>query len=107
MPNPFESYFDFSSPYGYLANEKVVPLPGKLDSDANWPSFLPGAAFKTTGDSPLSSNHMKSTYRIRRDVEIGMTMGVLDSPCMIGEGEPSRSVNRRDLVEKWLVGGAY
>jgi len=32
MPNPVEFYFDFSSPYGYIASEKIDALAAKFSA---------------------------------------------------------------------------
>ena len=50
MPNPIEFYFDFSSPYGYIAAEKIDALAAKHGREVTWRPFLLGVAFKTTGE---------------------------------------------------------
>ena len=36
MPNPVEFYFDFSSPYGYIASEKIDALAAKYGREVTW-----------------------------------------------------------------------
>ena len=49
MANPIDFYFDFSSPYGYLASEKVEALAAKHGRSVNWCPILLGVVFKVTG----------------------------------------------------------
>jgi 2-hydroxychromene-2-carboxylate isomerase len=62
MPAPIEFYFDFSSPFGYLASEKIDTLAAKHGRTVLWRPFLLGATFKTTGLGPLVSVPMKGDY---------------------------------------------
>ena len=55
MPAPIEFYFDFSSPFGYLASEKIDALAARHGRTVLWRPFLLGATFKTTGLGPLVS----------------------------------------------------
>ena len=36
MPSAIDFYFDFSSPYGYLASEKIEALAAKHGRGVNW-----------------------------------------------------------------------
>ncbi|HMH18003.1 MAG TPA: 2-hydroxychromene-2-carboxylate isomerase [Burkholderiales bacterium] len=65
MSNPIEFYFDFSSPYGYIASEKIDALAAKYGREVSWRPFLLGVAFKTTGGAPLPSIPMKGAYHLR------------------------------------------
>src|SRR5439155_9294380 len=59
MANPIEFYFDFSSPYGYIASEKIDALASKHGREVTWRPFLLGVAFKTTGGASLPSLPVK------------------------------------------------
>jgi 2-hydroxychromene-2-carboxylate isomerase len=65
MLNPVEFYFDFSSPYGYIASEKIDALAAKYGREVTWRPFLLGVAFKTTGGAPLPSIPVKGPYAAR------------------------------------------
>jgi 2-hydroxychromene-2-carboxylate isomerase len=65
MPAPIDFYFDFSSPYGYIAAEKIDALAAKHGRTANWRPMLLGAAFKLTGSQPLPSIPIKGEYAKR------------------------------------------
>jgi 2-hydroxychromene-2-carboxylate isomerase len=65
MPAPIDFYFDFSSPYGYLASTKVDDLAAKHGREAAWHPILLGVVFKTTGGAPLPSLPVKGPYSVR------------------------------------------
>lgn len=65
MARPIEFYFDFSSPYGYVASEKIEPLAARHGREVLWRPFLLGAAFKITGGSPPMLVPIKGDYHKR------------------------------------------
>src|SRR5918996_3879321 len=65
MKAPLEFYFDFSSPYGYLAANKVEALAAKHGRTVTWRPILLGVAFKATGSAPLPSIPLKGDYSKR------------------------------------------
>lgn len=62
MANPIDFYFDFSSPYGYLAAEKIDALAATHGRTVNWRPILLGAVFKLNGMQPLVGIPMKGSY---------------------------------------------
>ena len=66
MKAPIDFYFDFSSPYGYLASTKIDALAAKHARTVLWRPMLLGVAFKATGGAPLPSIPLKGEYS-RRD----------------------------------------
>jgi 2-hydroxychromene-2-carboxylate isomerase len=67
MPAPLDFYFDFSSPYGYLASEKIEALAAKHGRTVDWHPILLGVVFKQTGAMPLTQVPLKGDYS-RRDM---------------------------------------
>ena len=65
MPGPIEFYFDFSSPYGYLAAQRIDEVAEEHDREVAWKPFLLGVVFKTTGAEPLLNIPMKGDYAVR------------------------------------------
>jgi 2-hydroxychromene-2-carboxylate isomerase len=65
MNGPLEFYFDFSSPYGYLASHKIDALAARYERDVDWRPMLLGAAFKQSGMAPLTSIPLKGDYAKR------------------------------------------
>ena len=62
MSAPIEFYFDFSSPYGYLAAECIDALAARHDRDVAWRPYLMGVAMKVTGSSPLVDRPLMGAY---------------------------------------------
>jgi 2-hydroxychromene-2-carboxylate isomerase len=58
-------YFDFSSPFGYLASQKIETLVAKHGRTVKWRPILLGAAFKATGGVPLTQIPLKGEYAKR------------------------------------------
>jgi 2-hydroxychromene-2-carboxylate isomerase len=65
MAAPIEFYFDFSSPYGYLASTRIDALAARHGRSVNWHPILLGAVFKVTSGVPLTSITLKGTYSER------------------------------------------
>lgn len=65
MAAPIEFYFDFSSPYGYLASERIDALAARHGRTAAWKPFLLGAVFKVAGTAPLVNYPLKGDYSKR------------------------------------------
>jgi 2-hydroxychromene-2-carboxylate isomerase len=65
MNAAIDFYFDFSSPYGYLAANKIEALAAKYGRTVTWRPMLLGVAFKATGSGPLPSIPLKGDYAKR------------------------------------------
>ena len=65
MSKSIDFYFDFSSPYGYLASEKIEALAAKHGRTVNWHPILLGVVFKITGSAPLPNLPLKGEYAKR------------------------------------------
>ncbi|HVJ58951.1 MAG TPA: 2-hydroxychromene-2-carboxylate isomerase [Burkholderiaceae bacterium] len=63
--SPIEFYFDFSSPYSYLAAEAIEPLAAKYKRTVDYKPMLLGVAFKTSGMAPLTEIPLKGDYSKR------------------------------------------
>ena len=68
MTPPIDFYFDFSSPYGYLAAQKIEALAAKHGRAVDWHPVLLGVVFRQTGTAPLTDVPLKGDYS-RRDFE--------------------------------------
>lgn len=55
-------YFEFSSPYGYLASELIEPLAARHGREVDWHPILLGPMFKRTGGAPLTEIPLKGPY---------------------------------------------
>ena len=66
MPAAIDFYFDFSSPYGFLASQKIEVLAQKYGRAVDWHPVLLGVIFKETAMTPLTAIPLKGDYS-RRD----------------------------------------
>jgi len=64
--SPIDFYFDFSSPYGYIASQLAEDFEKRVGRPMRWRPILLGAIFKVTGQPPLVDVPMKGDYS-RRD----------------------------------------
>ena len=62
MPAPIDFYFDFSSPYGYLAAEQIDALAARHGRSVTWRPILLGVVFQQTGGQPLLDIPLKGGY---------------------------------------------
>ncbi len=62
MAAPIDFYFDFSSPYGYLASQKIDALAARYGRTAEWRPILLGVMFRQTGMAPLTEIPLKGGY---------------------------------------------
>ena len=66
MPTPIEFYFDFSSPYSYIASEQIEALAARHQRVLKYRPTLLGAVFRVSGQRPLTEIPIKGDYS-RRD----------------------------------------
>ncbi len=76
MSEPITFYFDFSSPYSYLASERIDDLAAKYGRKVKWRPIMLGAAFKASGLPFLVSVPLKGDYSKRDFDRSARFMGV-------------------------------
>ncbi len=89
MAETIEFYFDFSSPYGYLAAQGMDALAAEVGCTAVWKPFLLGALFKETGSQPLLHIPLKGEYA---RVDLIRTARRLGVPYVLPDPFPFMSV---------------
>ena len=62
MKQPILFYFDFYSPYGYLASLKIDDIAARYEREVAWKPILLGPVFKASGNTPLVSQPLKGNY---------------------------------------------
>jgi 2-hydroxychromene-2-carboxylate isomerase len=63
MPNPIDFYFDFSSPYSFLASEQIEALAARHGRTVVYRPILLGVVFKASGGAPLTEQYgPKASY---------------------------------------------
>ena len=78
MAAPIDFYFDFSSPYGYLAAQRIEPLAAKHGRAVAWHPLLLGVVFKATGAAPLTEVPLKGQYSKRDMLRSARFHGIRD-----------------------------
>ncbi len=89
MADQLDFYFDFSSPYGYLAAQEIDALAVRHSLTARWHPTLIGAAFKQTGSQPLLGVPMKGDYAQH---DLGRTARRLGVPFQLPKAFPFMAV---------------
>ncbi|MBE0625982.1 MAG: 2-hydroxychromene-2-carboxylate isomerase [Burkholderiales bacterium] len=114
MTAAIDFYFDFSSPYGYIASTRIDALGAKYGREVVWRPFLLGAAMKITGGAPLPGIPLKGDYAKRDFARSAKFYGVeykLPSTFPISSQAPARAfywLNRSDPERaKALVRALY
>ena len=64
MINSIDFYFDFYSPYGYLASLRIDEIAARHGCRVNWRPFMLGATFSITGHQPLTETPMMAEYTL-------------------------------------------
>jgi 2-hydroxychromene-2-carboxylate isomerase len=80
MAKPVDFYFDFSSPYGYLASTQIDDLAKRHGREVAWHPFLLGAAFKVTGQKPLVEQPLRGAYHAHDFERSARLLGVPFKP---------------------------
>jgi 2-hydroxychromene-2-carboxylate isomerase len=62
---PIDFYFDFSSPYGYLAAHFIDEIASRHGRTVAWHPILLGPVFQQSGNSPLVGQPLKGAYAVR------------------------------------------
>lgn len=62
---PADFYFEFSSPYGYIASQLAEDLEQRIGRRFQWRPILLGPVFKVTGQAPLTEVPLKGDYAKR------------------------------------------
>lgn len=65
MTEPVDFYFDFISPYGYLAATQIEKIAAKYDREVAWHPFLLGVTvMNVMGLKPIMETPLKSDYAL-------------------------------------------
>lgn len=62
---PVDFYFEFSSPYGYIASQLAEDFEKRIGRPLRWRPMLLGPVFRITGQAPLSEVPLKGDYSKR------------------------------------------
>jgi 2-hydroxychromene-2-carboxylate isomerase len=73
---PIDFYFEFSSPYGYIASQLADDFEKRVGRPLRWRPLLLGPVFRITGQPPLVEIPMKGEYSKRDFVRSAAMHGV-------------------------------
>lgn len=90
MRKPIDFYFDFSSPYGYIASHRIDAIGQRYGRGVNWRPYLLGAVFKVNGRKPLPEQPLLREYASR---DIARSARLHAVPLKIPERFPISGVN--------------
>ena len=65
VKTPIDFYFDFSSPYSYIASEWVEALAARHGRTVRWQAILLGATFQVAELKPPVAHPLKREYSLR------------------------------------------
>lgn len=68
MSAPIDFYFDFASPYGYIASEQIDAIADRHGRTVTWRAIVLDANFQSLERIRIPSNIMRSDY-VKRDAE--------------------------------------
>jgi 2-hydroxychromene-2-carboxylate isomerase len=75
MPREIDFYFDFSSPYAYLASTAIDGVAQKHGRAVRWRPYMLGVVYKSTGYHPLEQEN-KRRYMMHDVARCARAMGV-------------------------------
>lgn len=65
MATPLDFYFEFASPYGYLASLQIDAIAANHGREVRWHPIMLGAALKATGSAPNVQVPLKGPYLLQ------------------------------------------
>lgn len=65
MSAPLDFWFDFASPYGYLASTQIDDIAARHGRSVRWRPILLGAVFKVSGMKPVMDQPLREVPRPR------------------------------------------
>ena len=89
VTEPIEFWFDFSSPYGYLASYRIDEIGQEFGRAVLWRPYLLGVVFKSSGQSPLVSQPLRGPYHLR---DMKRAARKLKVPLILPEGFPMATI---------------
>ncbi len=90
MGKTVEFFFDYSSPYSYLASTQIEAIAQRTGAELRWRPFLLGAVFKATGNISPAANLYKARHLFKDLLDWTRHYGLPD--FKLPEGFPSNSV---------------
>jgi 2-hydroxychromene-2-carboxylate isomerase len=100
MTAPIDFYFEFASPYGYLASLRIDAIAAAYEREVIWRPIMLGAALKLTGGGPNMSLPLKGPYLLH---DAPRCARLLDAPFVLPPVMPVNSL-AASRAYWWLQG---
>ena len=75
-PAPIDFWFDFGSPYAWLAAHQVQGMAARTGRMVRWRPFLLGVVFRETGMAPLAEQKFRGDYGARDVARLARRLGL-------------------------------
>lgn len=89
MAGPIDFYFEFASPYGYLASLRIDAVAAAHEREVTWRPIMLGAALKLTGTGPNAMVPLKGPYLLR---DAPRSAQLVDAPFALPPVVPANSL---------------
>jgi len=111
MADPIDFYFDFSSPYGYLASTAIDGLAARHGRRVRWRPFLIGALYKQLGYMPLEQPGKRAYFlhdvpRSARAMGVKLTIPASFPEALIAPARALYWIADRDEAKAAAFGAA-
>ena len=90
MNKVIDFYFEFYSPYAYLASFRIDAIAEKHGCKVNWRPFMLGPTFAITGHQPLTSTPLMAGYSL---LDFERNARLIDVPFQMPDEFPKVSLN--------------
>ncbi len=108
--SPMLFYFDFTSPYSYLASEKIDALAEKYGRKVQWRPLPRGGVFKALGTVSLVKQPGQADYSVKDFARSARFLGLSyaqPAEFPVSTVAPARAYYRLPQIECWLETGGY
>jgi 2-hydroxychromene-2-carboxylate isomerase len=89
VPAAIDFYFEFASPYGYLASLRIDAIAAAYEREVAWRPIMLGAALKVTGGGPNMNLPLKGPYLLHDAPRFAR---LLDVPFKLPSAMPMNSL---------------
>jgi 2-hydroxychromene-2-carboxylate isomerase len=80
-PSPITFWFDFASPYAWLASRQIEAVAARCGRPVAWRAILLGVIFRETGMAPLAEQPLRGDYARRDVARIARRLGASLAPA--------------------------
>jgi 2-hydroxychromene-2-carboxylate isomerase len=89
MTLPIDFFFEFASPYGYLASLRIDSIATAYEREVVWRPIMLGAAFKASGAVPNAQAPLRGPYFFR---DVPRSARLMNAPLVMPPTVPMNSL---------------